>query len=336
MISPHSSGDHENLFPVPRERGVNRSRALALTGAALFAAPLGARAAGGRPIRIGYSASGESLAQGIYAQAGGFFARAGLDVEMVAISNGGAMTAAIVGGAIDAGPSNVASMSAAYGHGLHLDLFAPSVVILASAPATTVLAVPVDSPLRVAKDFAFKTIGCNTLRDLQEAAVMTWLDKNGGDAKNTAFVEIPNADQLGALATKRIDAACLVEPFLSTAANDTRAVGRPYDSLGSALMTFGWIANHDWYAANPDAVKRLRGALRASAKWANANPDKTAAINSSYSGVPAAALMAQHRQVFSEGELDPTLIQPIVDASAHYGFLPRAFAASELFAKNPL
>jgi NitT/TauT family transport system substrate-binding protein len=314
---------------------MKRLHALGLTASALVAAPAAARAQARRAIRIGYSASGESLAQGIYAQAGGFFARAGLDVEMIAIANGGAMTAAIVSGAIDAGPSNVASMSAAFAHGLHLDLFAPSVVILASAPPTTVLAVPVDSPLHAAKDFAGKTIGCNTLRDLQQAAVMTWLDKNGGDAKASGFVEIPNADQLGALATKRIDAACLVEPFLSSPTNDTRAVARPYDSLGSALMTFGWIANHDWYAANADAVKRLAGALRASAKWANASPERTAAINATYSGVPAAALLAQHRQVFSDGALDPALIQPIVDASARYGFLPHGFAATELFAKNP-
>jgi NitT/TauT family transport system substrate-binding protein len=312
---------------------MNRSRAIALAAAACAAVPLRVTALDRRPIRIGFSASGESLAQGIYAQEGGFFARAGLDVEMVALANGGAMTAGIVAGAIDIAPSNVASMSAAYARGLRLNLFAPSIVVLASAPATTLLAVPTASPLRTAKDFAGKTIGCNTLRDLQQAAVMTWLDKNGGDARSAAFVEIPNADQLGALASKRIDAACLVEPFLSAPANDTRAVARPYDSLGSAIMTFGWIANGDWFAANPDLVRRVTAALRASAVWANANPARTAAINAKYSGVSAADLLAQHRQVFSDGPLDPALIQPIVDASARYGFLPHDFAASELFAK---
>jgi NitT/TauT family transport system substrate-binding protein len=313
---------------------MKRSRAIALTGSALVAFPARARAQDHRVIRVGYSASGESLAHGLYTSEGGFFAKAGIDAQMTAVSNGGAMTAAIVSGAIDIGPSNVASMSAAYAHGLHLDLFAPSVVVLASAPATTIIAVPADSPLHAAKDFNGKTIGCNTLRDLQQAAVMTWMDKNGGDAKTAAFVEVPNSDQLGALATKRIDAACLVEPFLSSPKNDTRAVARPYDSLASQLMTFGWIANKNWYAANPDLAKAAIGALRAGARWANANRDKTAAINAKYSGVTAADLMAQHRQVFSDGPLDPTLIQPIIDASARYGFLPHGFAAAELFATN--
>jgi NitT/TauT family transport system substrate-binding protein len=215
-----------------------------------------------------------------------------------------------------------------------LNLFAPSVIISSSAPPTTILAVRSDSPIRGAKDFAGKTIACNTLRDLQQAAVMTWLDKNGGDSKSVSFLELPNPDQLGALAAKRIDAACLVEPFISSVSGDTRFVGRPYDSLGKQIMTFGWIANKAWYDANPALVKTLVGALRDAARWSNHNPAATAAIISKYSKVPVAAIMTQNRQQFADGKLDPRLIQPIIDAAAHYGFLPQDFPATDLFAPN--
>ena len=88
---------------------MRRIDAISLAGtAALF--PAIARAQGVPKVRIGYSPAGESLAQGIYAQEGGFFAKAGIDVEMVPVTNGGAMTAGIVGGSIDIGPSNVASI----------------------------------------------------------------------------------------------------------------------------------------------------------------------------------------------------------------------------------
>ena len=313
---------------------MKRLEALGLIGAVALARPSIARADGPPKVRVGYSASGESLAQGLYAQEGGFFAKAGIDVELVAVANGGAMTAALVAGAIDIGPSNVASMAAAYGHGLHLNLFAPSIIISSAAPPTTILAVENDSPIRTARDFGGKTIACNTLRDLQQAAVMTWLDKNGGDAKAVRFVELPNPDQLGALAAKRVDGACLVEPFLSSAKNEARLVGRPYDSLGKQLMTFGWIANTVWYAANPDVARKAVAVLRDCARWANKNPAQTAAINSTYSKVPVDQLTSQNRQLFAEGKLDARLIQPIIDASAHYGFLPQGFAASELFAPN--
>lgn len=313
---------------------MNRSAAIALVASTLLASPPTAISSQERrKVRVGFN-PGESLAEGLYAQEGGFFARAGIDAELVQLTNGGAMTAAIVSGALDIAPSNIASMAAAYIRGLHLNLFAPSVLISSSAPPTTIIAVPKDSPLRVAKDFNGKTFACSTVRDLQQAAIMTWMDKNGGDSKTATFVEIPNPDQLPALAAKRVDAACLVEPFLSQGKGDTRFVARPYDSLGKQLMTFGWIANKDWYDANPDLVRRVAAALRAAAHWANTNHPATAAINSKYSHIPVEAINATNRQLFSDGRLDPALIQPIIDASAHYGFLPRTFAAAELFAPN--
>ena len=135
-------------------------------------------------------------------------------------------------------------------------------IVASNAPPTTIVAVYKDSPLRSVKDFAGKTFALSTVRDLQQAAVMTWLDANGVDSKSVAFIEIPNAEQLAALAAKRVDAAVLVEPFLTAARGDTRMIARPYDSLASRLMTFGWIANKDWYAANPAVVQRLIAAIR--------------------------------------------------------------------------
>jgi NitT/TauT family transport system substrate-binding protein len=312
---------------------VNRARALALAAAAGLA-PRAAVAQGARKIRIGVN-PGESLSEGLLAQDGGFFGRAGLDVELVTMTNGGAMTTGIVSGAIDAGPSNVASIAAAHVRGLDLNLFAPSVIVVSTAPATTVVAVIKESPLRTAKDFNGKTFALSTVRDLQQAAVMTWLDANGADSKSVSFIEIPNAEQLPALLAKRVDAALLVEPFLTAARSATRAVARPYDSLGSRLMTFGWIANKDWYAANPAAVVRLVAAIRATAQWANRNHDATAAIIAEAAKIPKETFAGMNRQVFSDGNLDPALIQPIIDASARYGFLTHAFPAAELFAARP-
>ncbi len=313
---------------------MKRSEAVALLSSAFLASPAAVCAQGPRArLRVGAN-PGESLAEGLLAAEGGFFSKAGIDAEVVTVTNGGAMTAGIVSGAIDIGPSNVASISAAYVRGLQLNLFAPSVLISSSAPPTTIIAVLKDSPLHTAKDFAGKTFALSTVRDLQQAAVMTWLDKNGGDSKSVTFIEIPNPEQLAALAAKRVDAALLVEPFLSASRNDTRMVARPYSSLASQLMTFGWIANKSWYDANPALVQRVVGVIRATAQWANRNHDATATIISNISKVPKETFLTMNRQVFSEGKLDPALIQPIIDASAHYGFLTRAFPASEMFAPN--
>jgi NitT/TauT family transport system substrate-binding protein len=315
------------------EISMRRSEAVALIGSAFLASPTATLAQTTRKLRVGAN-PGESLAEGIFAQEGGFFAKAGIDAELVTVTNGGAMTAAIVSGELDIGPSNIASIAAAHVRGLQLNLFAPSVIVRSSAPPTTIVAVLKDSPLVTAKDFNGKTFGVSTVRDLQQAAVMTWLDKNGGDSKTATFVEIPNPEQLSALVAKRVDAVVLVEPFFTAAKDQVRMVARPYNALANQLMTFGWIANKKWYDSNPALVSKVVDAIRATARWANRNHAATAAILSSRSRIPLDVFAKMNRQVYAEGKLDPAMIQPIIDASAHYGFLTHAFPASELFAPN--
>jgi NitT/TauT family transport system substrate-binding protein len=320
---------------VPRNTGgMKRSEAVALVAAAVLQAPVAVRAQQARPkLRVGAN-PGESLAEGLYATDGGFFTKAGIDAETVTLPNGGAMTAAIVGGAVDIAPSNIASIAAAHAHGLQLNLFAPSTVVSSAVPATTQIVVLKDSPLRAPKDFVGKTFALSTLRDLQQAAVMTWLDKNGVDSKAVNFTEIVPPEMMPALAAKRVDAAVLVEPFLSSSRADVREIARPYDALGSHLLTFGFIANKGWYDANPPLVPKVVAVIRQTAVWANHDHAGTAAILARALKMTPESFANLNRQSYEEGKLDPAAIQPIIDAAAHYGFLPRDFPASELFAPN--
>ena len=309
---------------------MKRSDLFAYLAAACAVAPLGAGAQSMKKIRVGTNA-GESLAEGLLASDGGFFKQAGLDVEQVLVTNGGAMTTGIVSGAIDIGPSNITSISSAYVHGVDLKMFSPSTVVLSSAPGTTVLAVHKDSSLRTAKDFAGKVIALSTIHDLQQAAIMTWLDANGVDSKSVQFLEIPNPEQLAAVSAKRVDAACFVEPFLTPAKSEIRAITRPYDALGPRLLTFGWVANKEFREANMALMPKLSAAIRATAIWANRNHDATAAIMSPAAKLPLDAFRSMNRVTFYDGKLEAGMIQPIIDASAKYGFLTKSFPATELF-----
>jgi ABC-type nitrate/sulfonate/bicarbonate transport system substrate-binding protein len=136
-----------------------------------------------------------------------------------------------------------------------------------------------------------------------------------------------------ALVAKRVDAAMLVEPFLSDDRDQIRSISRPYNALANRLMTFGWIANHDWYDKNSALIPKIVGAIRQTAQWANHDHAATAQVLAKYSGIPLERFTSINRQVYGE-KLDPALIQPIIDAAAHYGFLPHNFPATEMFAPN--
>jgi NitT/TauT family transport system substrate-binding protein len=311
---------------------LRRLEALALGGAAFGSLALGARAQSTAPLRLGVM-TGESFAEGFYAQDGGFFKRAGLDIEFTTFRAGGAVTAAIAGGALDIGVTNAGSMSAAYEHGLPIYLLAPCALSTAGRSAGTVLVVPKTSAIRTAKDLTGKTVAVSTIRDLQQAAVMTWIDAGGGSSKAVTFVEVPLTDQAGALAAGRIDAAMMIEPWVSHVKNDVRVIAKPYDSLGKQIMISGWITTTSWFDANRATARKFVAAMRQTALWANANPAATAPILEKYSKIPLDVILGMPRLQYGE-RLDAAPIQRVIDATAHYGFLSKGFSASALFAPD--
>jgi NitT/TauT family transport system substrate-binding protein len=282
------------------------------------------------PLRIAGS-PGWTLGEGYFAQHGGFFTQAGLAVEETDLTNGGAITAAVVGGAVDIGLTNVGSSSTAYARGLPIALVAPGIEAQTGARPTTVVAVLPDSPIRGPRDLAGKTLCLSTLRDLQHVAVLNWLEKNGADPKASSYVEIPVSQQFAALKAGRIDAATLTEPWLAAVRPDVRALGAPYESLAKEILLSGWIATRGWIAANGPALQKFVAAIHATARWGNRNQQAMLALLEQMTKIEHGLTARMGRPILGE-TLAPALIQPIIDASARYGFLPRAYAASELIA----
>jgi NitT/TauT family transport system substrate-binding protein len=281
------------------------------------------------PIKVG-SSPGWTLSEGYVAAAKGFFSAAGLDATVVSSTNGGAMTAAVVGGALDIAVTNTGSVADAHAHGVPVALFAPSTMAVAGSPNTTIRVLR-DSPIRTAHDAIGKTIAVATLHDLQQAALMEWLAKNGGDVKATNYVEVPPASMLAALKSGRIDACVMSELYSAVARNDTRVLGRPYEALGREIMTAGWVARRDWLSANPVTARKCFNALGATARWITGHQSEMYDVLQSVAGIDIGTLREMGHLYLGE-RLDVRQIQPIIDAVAKYGFLPQAFPAADMIA----
>lgn len=307
----------------------SRRAALAIAAAPLLA-PCAARAQTAPRLRIGTSTTGESFMEGIFALEGGFLKQAGIEVDVSSFVNGGAATAALAGGAVDLTISNIGSLAAAYVRGVPLCMVAPSAVYVASPHPTTALLVARDAPIRAALDLAGKTIALSTVRDLQQAATNAWLEAGGVDLASVRFVEVPNPEQGAALAAHRVDAATMVEPFVTIGARAAaRIVAAPYDALAPRLTTTAWIAQRAWAEANLPLLRRFAAAIRTTAQWTARNRETTGAILTRVSKIAPDIVAAMGRATYGE-TTEPATIQPGIDAAARYGFLPRSFAATEL------
>jgi NitT/TauT family transport system substrate-binding protein len=309
---------------------MKRAHAIALV-AAVAASPARSARAQDTPLRVGVGPV-ESYAEGWYAVEMGFFKQAGLDVTPTSVPGGGGpLTMAVVSGALDISISNTAAMAAAHARGLPLVLLFPGAVYSSNSPVS-VLAVASDSPIRTAKNLTGKTIALTTVGDLQQASVETWLDKNGGGAKSVSYIEMPVATMGGALQAKRVDAVFLVEPFVTQLRAETRILATPYDSIAKQLQISGWVANANWLRGNGATAARFVAVMRQTADWANRNRPAAGEILAKVTKIPIEVVAAMNRLSYGLA-LDAALIQPVIDASAHYGFLPRSFPAAELFAR---
>jgi NitT/TauT family transport system substrate-binding protein len=279
-------------------------------------------------VRLG-TAIVESYSEGAFAQDHGFLKQGGFDAEITLLPGGGAVTQALLGGSFDFGITNSGSMANAHIRGLPVYCVVESGLYSTNAP-TSILAVAKDSPFRTAADLNGKTISVTTLRDLQQAAIMKWVDDNGGDSKTLKFVEVNNSDLVPSMVAKRTDASILLEPWITSSKNDIRIFAKPYDAVAKQLMISGWIVNKSFADANPAAVQRFADTMKATAQWVNRNLKASAGTVATVTKIPIETVQQMNRVVFATSN-DPKLIQPVIDVSAKYGFLPRTFDAKELF-----
>jgi len=275
----------------------------------------------------------DSGSEAFYAKDTGIFEKNGLDATVQPITNGPAIIAGVVGGAIDVGFSNLVSLEAAYKKGVPIVLIAAAGLYLDSAP-TTLLMVDKDSTVKTGKDLDDKIIATNGLKNIGQYAPAAWVDQNGGDSSTVKFVEMPFPEMAGALAQHRIDAAIIAEPTLSDAKATTRVLGKPYSAIGKEYLIGAWFASAAWAKAHPDLVAKFAASMHDTAVWANANQPKSAEILAKYATIDPAVAAKMTRAKFAE-TLTPALVQPTIDITAKYKGIDAPFPAQTMIYQAP-
>jgi NitT/TauT family transport system substrate-binding protein len=191
------------------------------------------------------------------------------------------------------------------------------------------------STLKTAKDLNGKTFATPGLGTIGEFLPRAWIDKHGGDSSTVKFVEIPFPLEADALVSGRVDAAYLVEPFLTTAlkSGTVRSFVYPDDALGTSYLATVWFATAPWAKAHPELVARFVSALRDAGRWANANPAKVVPILAKDLHADPTIIAQANRSYFSD-RLIPAEVQPWIDVTAKYAkFAP--FPASDIIYTPP-
>ncbi len=282
-------------------------------------------------LRIG-SVAADTYAEGFYALDLGLFDKAGLSVEIQPFTNGAAMAAAAAGGSIDIGVGDATELANGISRGLRFVLIAGGGLYTSAAPTTT-LCIAKSSPIVRAAELEGQNVAVVSLVSLMSSAVKSWLTQNGADIAKVHFIELPFPQMPSALARGTIAGACLSEPIMSGATSaDAKVFGKPYDAIAQQFLISDWFTTRSWLAKNHDAAKRFVGAIYDAARWANAHHDDSAEILAKYTKVDVERIKRMNRCAYAT-DLQPALVQPVLDTAFKYKSLATATNAASMIAK---
>jgi ABC-type nitrate/sulfonate/bicarbonate transport system substrate-binding protein len=299
---------------------LSRARLIAAT-AAVAVAPGIARAQAAA-IRLG-AANNEPNAYAFFAKDAGFFDKVGLNVDVSIMQNGAAIGAAIAGGSLDIGMSSPFVFMNARRHGLPYTVIAPGALYESTDPNGAMVVLP-NSPVRTGKDLDGATIGGITVGAMDELAIRSWIDQNGGDSKTVKVIEIPSSSMVAAREQGRRGAALLPEPQLTAAGNRVRQIGRGYDAIAKTLMISVWFTTYAWAEKHPEEQRKFADAMSQTAVWAAANRGKAARILEKWTKIQVPEI-----HTLSARRYDPALIQPICDAALKYKMIETPMNAKD-------
>jgi NitT/TauT family transport system substrate-binding protein len=282
-------------------------------------------------VRVG-TMSIDPFGEAYYGVDRGFFRDAGIDAQLSTLTNSSTIVQSVLGGDLDTGMANTVQLAVAIARGLPVAMLAPA-SLYSSRDATHGLAVARLSPAKTAKDLVGGTIAVSTLADFNQLGISVWLDRNGVSPSSVHFVELKFSEMGQALARGTVQAAQIAEPAMSNAirSGDARPFADVYSAIAPEFATIVWFASKSWMLANPDATKKLRAGIFATARWANAHYPESAEILSKVANVDVATIAAGNRVYFATTN-DPKFIEGPLAAAAKYGITSRPVTVAEYMA----
>ena len=195
------------------------------------------------------------------AQLAGYFAAEGLALELVPVQGGANALPQLRTGGLDMTFTNYVSVLLAQSQQAGDFRFidggydaGPNSMLVMTRPG---------SPIRSAQDLRRKRIAVNTLNNVVELITRSALETNGVDPASVTFVPVPFPAMAAALAAGQVDAATMVEPFITQSAQAFGAVSVLDAAAGpTASLPVGGVAvAADFAAHNPNTVAAFQRAV---------------------------------------------------------------------------
>ena len=256
----------------------------------------------------------------------GLFEDEGLTVEPTQATGGATIITSLIAGNINFAYSNYVSVLQAASKGLPLQIVREN-----DRPgAQAIYALP-DSGIANVEDLAGKTIAVNSLGNIMELTSRAVLEANGVDLDTVEFVEIPPPNMNAALEQGQIDAAWLVEPFITLAKQtlDVHIAAEVFDGPTKDLPVAGWVTTDQFAAENPNTVAAFTRAIDAAIQITLDDPQSVKDIMPTYTEIPD-AVVADMSEIAFAPDNDLAKLTDLQRLMIDFGYYDQALDLDEL------
>jgi NitT/TauT family transport system substrate-binding protein len=261
----------------------------------------------------------------------GFFKDEGLQLDIQTATGGAAIVPGVLSGSFDFAFSNLISVMVAKDKGLDLKFVANGVSTTGEKGKDVgAVVVPAGSSIQSPKDLAGKTVSVNNLSNIGDTTIKSVIEKDGGNPSDVKFVEVAFPDAPGALASKQVDAAWILEPFLSKAvAEGGKVLSSNFVDMNPELDIAGYFTTSDTIKNKAELTQKFTRAMNKSLEYAQQHPQEVRDIVGTYTKIDAATraniVLPRYRVEFNKDAFTS-----LGDAAAKYGTLTKAPSAGDL------
>jgi ABC-type nitrate/sulfonate/bicarbonate transport system substrate-binding protein len=262
----------------------------------------------------------------------GFFAKNGLDVEIVNLAGDAKVQQALAAGSIDfglgSGPGMAFAVKGSPGIG---------VAAFAGAPRSIAAIVNADAPIKTVADLKGKMIAVSTVGSLSEWLAKQMAVQEGWGPDGIKTVPLGAIDaSIAAMKAKQVDAVVLATE--AGYALEEKKDGRIVTGMATYaphFITHVVFAQKEIIAKNPAQVERFLKGFFASIAFLKANKEKTSAIAEKVlrqSPTVARRTYDAEMPMFStDGTFDPEAVETLKRSFVEMGTLDKAPANDALF-----
>lgn len=263
-------------------------------------------------------------AAGLYIAADdGLFARAGLHVTIKNTVSASGTVPGLLSGKTDVVLGQWTTAVAAEARGVKLAAVGEG---NAGSAGLEELVTSPGSPVTRLSQLSGKTVAVNALRGLPQLLTVRLLKDNGVPVSGVRFTAVPFPEMGAALARHRVDAAFMVEPYLSQAEQRygvTELADLDQGSTAGMPVT-GYYTTRAWQAGHPAAAAAFTAALRQGQQ--TAATDRAAVENAliRHLGISRVVAAVMSSGTYPVGPVDAVHLERVADLMQAGGLLPRS------------